>query len=307
MAKAYRRSDHPENRRPSTNLNPGFVESVAPTPIIIAAEPRRSVGSAAIAPQMDFAPRIGFAWRVGNNNKTVLRGGYGRFIETLLSGYSHQRLVGGRQRRRHLSRIRLAATEFPSYSGALLFPIQHRATGLQFFDLAAEMQYKDPIVEEWNLTLERDLGKGVGCAFPMTAIMPTTSRRDINAEPAACEHVGIQRPGNAGRDSLPIAVVYRHYRQHSASPITTREPFRLRSAAPTSNSRRVTPTRAICRTSTERPCARFRLCERAREHFMRIPTIPVSTTAMCPMLAVIAFLARFLYEPAGRKGPELVE
>jgi len=33
----------------------------------------------------DFAPRFGFAWRVFGNNKTVVRGGYGRFIEALLA------------------------------------------------------------------------------------------------------------------------------------------------------------------------------------------------------------------------------
>jgi hypothetical protein len=28
--------------------------------------------------------------------------------------------------------------------------------------LASNLHYKDPIVEEWNFTVERDLGKGVG-------------------------------------------------------------------------------------------------------------------------------------------------
>ena len=69
----------------TTNLNPGFVESIAPTPVILAS--KAGVGpSDRNASHLDFAPRIGFAWRVFNNNKTVLRGGYGRFIESLLSG-----------------------------------------------------------------------------------------------------------------------------------------------------------------------------------------------------------------------------
>ena len=60
----------------------------------------------------DFAPRIGVAYRIGGSNKTVIRGGYGRFIETLLTSqvvdgwaveasdvaYFHQ--FPGRQRRR---------------------------------------------------------------------------------------------------------------------------------------------------------------------------------------------------------------
>ena len=42
------------------------------------------------------------------------------------------------------------------------FPSNIAVQGSQFFDLAAEVHFKDPIVEEWNLTLEQDLGKGVG-------------------------------------------------------------------------------------------------------------------------------------------------
>ena len=42
------------------------------------------------------------------------------------------------------------------------YPSNTAQPGTQFYDLATNVHYKDPIVEEWNLTLERDLGKGVG-------------------------------------------------------------------------------------------------------------------------------------------------
>jgi hypothetical protein len=67
-----------------TNLNQGLVQSTAPIP-------ETSTGQATvpsnlrISSKKDFAPRTGLAYRIGKDNTTVLRGGYGSFIETLLS------------------------------------------------------------------------------------------------------------------------------------------------------------------------------------------------------------------------------
>jgi hypothetical protein len=50
----------------------------------------------------------------------------------------------------------------PQFALPYSYPSNIAQPGTQFFDVAAEIHYKDPIVEEWDLTLERDLGKGVG-------------------------------------------------------------------------------------------------------------------------------------------------
>ncbi len=148
------------NQAAFANVNPGFVQSIAPIPLITAA-------AAGVSSRLrdsslrDFAPRIGFAWRIGGSNKTVLRGGYGRFIESLLSGTAIDGWSVGS------SDVGFFSNSFgnsgaPIYSMPYSFPSDIAQPGTQFFDLAAEIHYKDPIVEEWNLTLERDLGKGVG-------------------------------------------------------------------------------------------------------------------------------------------------
>ena len=40
--------------------------------------------------------------------------------------------------------------------------LQHRPAWFAILRSGREIKYKDPIVEEWNLTLERNLGKGIG-------------------------------------------------------------------------------------------------------------------------------------------------
>jgi hypothetical protein len=140
-------------------VNPGFAQSVAPTPIILASQAGVSAGLRS-SQKTDFAPRIGFAWRIFDN-KTVLRGGYGRFIEAPLS----------------LSAIdgwSVEASDFASFSNSIgsnglptlkapySFPSNIALPGTQWYDLATDIHYKDPVVQEWDLTIERDLGKGFG-------------------------------------------------------------------------------------------------------------------------------------------------
>ena len=137
-------------------VNPGFAQSIAPTPILTAAQAGLPVGLR-YSQKTDFAPRVGFAWRLGD--KMVLRGGYGRFIEAPLS----------------LSAIdgwSVEASDFASFSNSIggngvptlqapySFPSNIALPGTQWYDLATDIHYKDPYVQEWNLTLERDLGSG---------------------------------------------------------------------------------------------------------------------------------------------------
>ena len=148
------------NQAAFANINPGFVRVHRSHPTHYRGAGRVPERLAPIL-QKDFAPRVGFAWRVCNNNKTVLRGGYGRFIESLLSGTAINGWSVGSSDVGYF-RNSLGSNGMPIYSLPYSFPANIAQPGTQFFDLASEIKYKDPIVEEWNLTLEHDLGKGVG-------------------------------------------------------------------------------------------------------------------------------------------------
>ena len=78
------------NAQGLTYTNPGFAASIAPTPILTAAQAGLPI-KLRYTDRTDFGPRIGLAWRPGKNDKTVIRGGWGRFIESPL-GFS---LVSG--------------------------------------------------------------------------------------------------------------------------------------------------------------------------------------------------------------------
>jgi hypothetical protein len=136
-------------------LNPAFAASIAPTPILTAAQ-AGIPASLRYSTKKDFAPRIGFAWRPFANGKTAIRGGYGRFIEGPLASllgaaYAihsadqalfNQSIVNGK-----------ATLTFP-----YPFPSNLAQPGSQFFQQVQDLHYQDPIVHQWNLTFERDLG-----------------------------------------------------------------------------------------------------------------------------------------------------
>ena len=182
-------------------VNPGFAQSIAPTPILTAAQAGIPVGLRNSS-KTDFAPRIGFAWRIFDN-KTVLRGGYGRFIEAPLSlsaidGWSVEASdVGGFSNS-------IGSNGLPTLKEPYSFPSNIALPGTQWFDLATDIHYKDPVVQEWDLTVERDLGKGYGLRLAYDGNHGTNLPTDINLNQIPPNTVGY----NTLASSAPFPQMY---------------------------------------------------------------------------------------------------
>ena len=141
-------------------VNPGFAESIAPTPILTAAQ-AGVPASLRYSQKTDFAPRLGFAWRPFHDDKTVIRGGYGKFIQTLLgSAVLNAWAVEASDVATFTNSV--GSNGQPAYTLPYAWPSNIAQPGSQSFYLATNIHYKDPYVQEWNVTMERDLGKGVG-------------------------------------------------------------------------------------------------------------------------------------------------
>jgi hypothetical protein len=140
---------------------PSFASGIAPVPILTAAQAGISTALVSVS-KNDFAPRVGFAWRPLHNDNTVIRGGFGRFIAGALGG----NVVGG---------WAVTASAVNTYrngydssgSPTLKFPTPFNSAGASAagsldFDYAVTPSYKDPTVQQWNLTVEQNIGYNTG-------------------------------------------------------------------------------------------------------------------------------------------------
>jgi len=157
------------NAQAESGASSAFLGAISPTPLLTASQAGIPSGLR-FTDKTDLGPRIGFAWQPYHSAKTVLRGGWGRFIESplgfaLVSGWAvHSSYVGTYNQgyaSDNVTPLLSFASPFASASGS--------AAGSAGFYYAFPVNYKDPSVQQWNLTLEQDFGHSLGARFSYIA------------------------------------------------------------------------------------------------------------------------------------------
>jgi hypothetical protein len=146
-----------------------FVNAIYPTPTMTASQAGIPAGLR-FTKRTDFGPRLGFAWRPYGNDKTVLRGGWGRFIETplgfsLVAGWAVDASYEGTYSNGYESD---GVTPLISLSNAFNTAAGSSA-GTAGFYYAFPIHYIDPYVQQWNVTVEQDLTHSIGMRLSYAA------------------------------------------------------------------------------------------------------------------------------------------
>jgi len=163
-----------------------FISAISPTPTLTAQQAGLPEGLR-YTDKNDYGPRIGFAWTPYSNGKTVLRGGWGRFIESplgfsLVSGWAVDASYVG-----YYGQQYQADNVTPLLSLGNAFVQGGSTAGTASFQYAFPIHYKDPSVQQWNLTVEQDLGSGIGARFSYVGSHGTNLETfvDLNQVPAS--------------------------------------------------------------------------------------------------------------------------
>ena len=117
------------------------------------------------APSKRFMPRFGLAYRPFGDDRTVLRGGFGMYDITLL-GRNFYSLTGT------LQSYTVAFPNVQTATGpAFAWPAIGAGTGINsntasfgqaYFGTANDINWKDPYSEQYSLSIDRELGRGLG-------------------------------------------------------------------------------------------------------------------------------------------------
>ena len=107
----------------------------------------------------NFAPRLGLAWDPFGNGKTSVRAGYGMYYDSILFGIYEQNTFANPP---FVSSVTYSNTNFsnPTAGTAGIDPLGPRATSVLNLH-ATQIPNKIPYSQQWNLTIQRRLAKGV--------------------------------------------------------------------------------------------------------------------------------------------------
>jgi len=137
--------------RAATSLGPGFG-------------PFKSADHPYDADWLNFAPRLGFAWSIGKDRKTVIRGGSGIFVSPHpIQGAGASMVLAGPNVPLHLNLSRAQALaqglKYPFDRDPILANIE--ATNAPISNTAISDHYPNPYSIQWMMSVERELPGGM--------------------------------------------------------------------------------------------------------------------------------------------------
>jgi hypothetical protein len=113
------------------------------------------------APKDDFAPRVGFAYRVFGDDKTVLRGGFGKYYDSIEDNELDQGNVNPFPSTSGVATGTDASLSYPPLFNTDSLPLASAAGQLTTSNLGfgvwQDTHYKNPYYLAWNLGVEREL------------------------------------------------------------------------------------------------------------------------------------------------------
>ncbi|MFN0170601.1 MAG: carboxypeptidase regulatory-like domain-containing protein [Bryobacteraceae bacterium] len=161
------------------NINPAFPAAI---PIITAEQAGFPTRSLRNSDRNNFQPRLGFAWRAFGTSTSVVRGGYGMFVDDL-TGDIFSRQYGGPFRVTE-NFINNLVNNAPLLTFTNPF-LQLGAPGAVSIEALA-LNMINPQVKQWNLSYEREVkfSTGFRISYIGTRSSQVIYRRNIN-QPAA--------------------------------------------------------------------------------------------------------------------------
>jgi hypothetical protein len=131
----------------------------------------------------NLSPRLGFAYRLGNDNKTVVRGGFGIFHPT-----------GAAQGARDIMSRNPFRYNITNRRGTLQhgFTTGTQTSSLSFGNQGIQLDLQSPDIYQYNLTLERELRGDIGArvSYIGSTMRKLLVHHDYNTVPASAVELG---------------------------------------------------------------------------------------------------------------------
>ena len=188
--------------------SPGFLRSINACPAapvngipctpFITAQQAGFPENLRFSDKKDFDPRFGFAYRPFDNNKTVIRGGFGNYTMLVLGNVFFS--IAGVSSANNLVYTNNITNGKPLFQFPLAAPLGSGGVaavsyGSANFSTAVDPHFQDPYAMQWNLSVDRQLLESTGLRVSYIAMrsvhLPWAT--DVN-EPAPSTVAFAQRP-----------------------------------------------------------------------------------------------------------------